>query len=383
MRVAFITISCPFGLKETYILREIDSISRYCEVYICPIFPRGKRRGSAAQDTVAYRHFIWKNLFQTKLFFIKNFAKFLKAFLYVLKRQSFKRKMYTIFFAPRTVSLAYFIKKNHIDHIHAYWATTPATTAFIIHLVTKTKWSFSAHRADIENNDILSKKISSSCFARSVSKKGAGILSEISPQEKNKILAIHLGVEIHNKKQANKYHRKIKMVCVSDYIKTKNLGLLIEELSRIQVPFSLDIYGEGTLRKSLERKIDSVGLEKRVKLMGRIENSALMKKYDRKYYDLLIHPSKIEGIPVCIMEAMSKKIPVATTLSGATGELADKTNSFVLKNDLSNLNKILLTFTKTDTDKITKEAFVKVKESFNIDKTSRALFSRIKQCQKK
>lgn len=69
------------------------------------------------------------------------------------------------------------------------------------------------------------------------------------------------------------------------------------------------ICGDGILRQDLEKQIQSLGLEKQIKLLG-------MQSDVTKYLaaaDVFVLPSRWEGLPIALLEAMSAGLPVIAT----------------------------------------------------------------------
>lgn len=78
--------------------------------------------------------------------------------------------------------------------------------------------------------------------------------------------------------------------------------------------------GEGEQRAEIERAIADHGLSERVHLLGHRWDVAAW--YDAA--DIFVLPSEVEGMPLAIMEAMAKGLPViATAVSGIPEELGD------------------------------------------------------------
>ncbi|MEO6875486.1 MAG: glycosyltransferase [Opitutaceae bacterium] len=78
--------------------------------------------------------------------------------------------------------------------------------------------------------------------------------------------------------------------------------------------------GDGELRPELERDIARLGLGEQVKLLGQRWDVADW--HDAA--DIFVLPSHLEGMPLAIMEAMAKGLPVvATAVSGIPEELGD------------------------------------------------------------
>ncbi|NYJ28034.1 glycosyltransferase [Allomuricauda sp. ARW1Y1] len=103
----------------------------------------------------------------------------------------------------------------------------------------------------------------------------------------------------------------------SNYVNAVSIGRLVPEknhtfLLDAVLPFNhlrLYIFGEGELRKSLEEKIQGLGLENRVFLMGFESNPF---QY-LKAADFFLFGSLNEGFPNVLMEAMCCGLPIVST----------------------------------------------------------------------
>jgi glycosyltransferase involved in cell wall biosynthesis len=77
--------------------------------------------------------------------------------------------------------------------------------------------------------------------------------------------------------------------------------------------WKIAIVGDGEIRGKLENLVKSLDIDARVKFFGYIENRIPF----LKGFDVFVLPSRSEGIPRCIMEAMVACVPVvATDISG-------------------------------------------------------------------
>lgn len=82
------------------------------------------------------------------------------------------------------------------------------------------------------------------------------------------------------------------------------------------------IIGEGPLRKWLSEKIEKHKWKRQVYLSGKVDNKAI-KSYLRKA-DLFIMPSRQEGFPRVLLEAMASGIPFVSTEVGCVSEMVDE-----------------------------------------------------------
>ncbi|HLC17196.1 MAG TPA: glycosyltransferase family 4 protein [Thermodesulfovibrionia bacterium] len=118
----------------------------------------------------------------------------------------------------------------------------------------------------------------------------------------------------HDVEKRSTNHRLIAM---GRLVRLKGFDILLQAFARIKAKYpdwSLTILGEGVLRPELESMRDALGLAGSVQLPGRVENP-----YDHlKEADIFILPSRFEGFPNALCEAMACGLPViaADCLSG-------------------------------------------------------------------
>lgn len=92
----------------------------------------------------------------------------------------------------------------------------------------------------------------------------------------------------------------------------KNQELLIrafKEVHDLYPEFSLEIYGEGNLKESLRRLIESLNLESSIRLMG--NRSDVLECEKSK--SIFVLSSDFEGMPNALIEAMALGVPVIST----------------------------------------------------------------------
>lgn len=75
--------------------------------------------------------------------------------------------------------------------------------------------------------------------------------------------------------------------------------------------FCLIIIGEGNLRKVIEKYIRKLDIENNVFLLGNMDQKALVDFY--RASDVLLLTSNFEGMPICVLEALSCGLPVVST----------------------------------------------------------------------
>jgi glycosyltransferase involved in cell wall biosynthesis len=88
-------------------------------------------------------------------------------------------------------------------------------------------------------------------------------------------------------------------------------------LARKGVAFSALVAGDGPGRARLEAQCARLGLEGRVRFLGHVYDVAVM----YKMLDLLVLPSRSEGLPNTLLEAMQADVPIVATGVGAVPEV--------------------------------------------------------------
>ena len=101
---------------------------------------------------------------------------------------------------------------------------------------------------------------------------------------------------------------------------TKNHRFLLhvlDEARRMGTTLSLDIYGDGSYRKELERLASSLDLAEQVRFRG-------FRPDVREYlpgYRMYVHTSYSEALPMAIIEAMAAGLPIVATGAGGIPEI--------------------------------------------------------------
>ncbi len=100
----------------------------------------------------------------------------------------------------------------------------------------------------------------------------------------------------------------------------KGVDLFIDAcavLARKGVVFSALIAGDGPERARLEARSGGLGLASRVRFLGQVHNVDVL----YQHVDLVVLPSRSEGLPNTMLEAMQADVPVVATAVGAVPEV--------------------------------------------------------------
>jgi len=110
----------------------------------------------------------------------------------------------------------------------------------------------------------------------------------------------------------------------------KNVDLLIKSISiaNDKIKMKLFLAGDGTQRAVLEDLANSLNID--CNFLGQVPHNRLAAYYNMS--DVLVLPSKIEGVPMVILEALSCGTPVIATKVGGIPEIVNKTNGILIEN---------------------------------------------------
>ncbi len=227
---------------------------------------------------------------------------------------------------PKCVYLAEELQAQGIRHIHAHFATHPATMALIVSELTGIGFSITAHAHDIfVDRTLLEMKLRRAKFIRAISKFNRDFLADLYPEAASKIEVIHVGIDPRNYDAAPQpASSPALLLCVAAFKPYKGLPVLIDACARLEsagVDFRCEIIGDGPQRRQIETLIDTTMLNQRVQLLGNLPQHEVAERM--RSATVLVLPSvvapdgQMEGIPVVLMEAMAARRPVvASALSG-------------------------------------------------------------------
>jgi len=144
------------------------------------------------------------------------------------------------------------------------------------------------------------------------------------------------------------------ILCAGRLEKVKGIDIMISAFVQIAtaVPDAqLVIAGRGSQREALERQVAEKGLTDRVRFLGLLDRDALRAAYHDA--DLFVMPSRSEGFPVALLEAMATGLPFVASDVGGAGEIAtEKTGRLVPPQDVLALTReVVKAFTERDLSK--------------------------------
>lgn len=225
----------------------------------------------------------------------------------------------------QAATLARTATREGVDHVHAHFASHPATAAWIVHRLTGIPFSFTAHANDLfVAPSLLDRKAADARFVIAISEYNRRVLLERCPSAR-RLEVVHCGVD------SESYHWRglddrdpNRAVCVASLSPKKGHAQLIDALALLaerRPGIVLDLVGDGPERARILRRAHDRGVAERVRLLGaRSSEEVQATLAEARVFALpsvRLPSGRMEGIPVALMEAMARGVPVvASRLSG-------------------------------------------------------------------
>ena len=202
------------------------------------------------------------------------------------------------------------------------------------------------------------------------------------PGVRNKLRLIRNGVDISEIDSVNEIAAEISALkeegefiigYIGQLIKRKGLDILLGAVAQLpkRINWHLMIIGEGAQEKQLKALARSLKLEARVQFLGfRADRIALLKGFD-----VFVLPSRLEGIPRCLMEAMAAGVPIIATNIPGCADLVINQETGLLSpvDDIETLTKRIkeMTDNKLLRDSLTRAAREFVEQNFSAERMAR------------
>lgn len=163
---------------------------------------------------------------------------------------------------------------------------------------------------------------------------------------KNKIEVILNGIEVSKydyldiKELDGKVKKDFTFVFIGRLIYQKGVDILVKSFSLLERG-ELIIVGDGSERKNLENLVNDLGINERVKFLGIRKDIPEILSYS----DCFVLPSRYEGLPMVLLEAVaSKKIIIVSNFESAKEIIEDGINGMVfpVENEQALKDKLLL-----------------------------------------
>lgn len=295
-----------------------------------------------------------------------------------------KRLAASLALLPKATALGRHAYEAGTDHIHAEFASHPATTAWIAYRLYDVPFSFSAHMHDIfVSQNLLANKSRDACFVRTISNFNIRKLTDISGFDAEKLRLVRCGVDLKKFRNTMRDPKHVvenfQILFVGSLQERKGCALLAQALRRIgeDWPWHLDVIGDGPERSTIETLGKELP-EGSLSLHG--AKSSLEVRDALAQAHLLVLPSlegrggRSEGIPIVLMEAAASGCPVISSRISGIPELIEDgvTGLLIEPRDVEGLAKVIAE-TRADYPAALKRAGAarqRVEREYDIDKNA-------------
>jgi glycosyltransferase involved in cell wall biosynthesis len=276
-----------------------------------------------------------------------------------------------------------------VRHIHAAFASVPATVGVFLAELTGRGFSFAGHARDLFTHEasFLSLKAREAEFAAVCSQVGYQHLREAFPvRQRGRLHLIHHGLDpSHFLPTPRLMSSRPIILCAGRLVPKKGHAHLLKAASILLARdrnFEVHIFGDGPLAAPLGEMIASLGLSDCVFLHGSVPEEELHAAYQDA--DVLVLPSAQapdgdnEGIPNVLLEALSLQVPVIATRTGGIPEVIQDgvTGLLVQPGDPSDLADAIDRLLVDDRLRLAMAAAgrLRVEQDFDLNNNVRELF---------
>lgn len=157
-----------------------------------------------------------------------------------------------------------------------------------------------------------------------------GILAEQVKGSKCEVVVLPNAVEVPSAPPSPPSHPlPLSLLFVGRFAFNKGLDLLMTIAQRLvqegkQELVRFDLAGDGPLLAQYQQS----GLPANVRLLGRVDDAQLLELYNS--CNAFILPTRFEGMPTVVLEAMAQAKPIIVSDVGATAELVSPHNGYLL-----------------------------------------------------
>ncbi|MBD3273440.1 glycosyltransferase, partial [Candidatus Dependentiae bacterium] len=322
---------------------------------------------------------ILKSIFKTKM------SKDKQNLLNILydKRKNIKLILHDFYYCSKLIKK---IKEEKIDHIHCHFACYNVYLVYVVSKILNIPYTFTTHAIDIfaSPSKDIKKWANDAKKVITVSDYNKKYMMDKFGIDKKNIDVIHCGVNLNLFKPIDyNTNSQINILSVARLVEKKGIKYLIKSCKILKdqnINFHCSILGDGDLRNDLQKLIDKNNL-KNVDLMGFVNQNKVLKEFEDS--DVFVLPciessnGDKDGIPVSLMEAMAREVPVISTDVTGIPELIENNKNGVIvpQKDANALAEAIVKIKKNRefADRIRKKGREKVMEEFNIEKNVKKL----------
>ncbi|MDR1946711.1 MAG: glycosyltransferase [Desulfovibrio sp.] len=219
-----------------------------------------------------------------------------------------------------------------VEHVHAAWASGPATAAWVVTRLTGIPFSFSCHAGDIFPPDgALAEKAAAASFARTIAVRNIAQLDAHEPDapEKHHLIRAAGTVAADGPAATVRMTPPLRLLAIGRLVEMKGFAYALEAVKLLKergVQCNFVLAGSGPLEKILRRTASDLGVECSTHFYGFVTHDRIPELI--RASDILLMPSvvlrengKSDALPTVIVEAMRLGLPVIAADVAGIGEV--------------------------------------------------------------
>jgi L-malate glycosyltransferase len=156
----------------------------------------------------------------------------------------------------------------------------------------------------------------------------------VFPALNEKTIFIHNGIDLDEMgapQEGNRSDQDRYILCIAAHNLKKGLDVLIRAvalLRDVDPSFKVLLVGDGPLREELEELVRSLGIEERIRFLGRQERHEVVSLIHG--CEAVVLPSRSEPFGIAVIEGMACKKPVVATAVGGIPEIIENGKNGIL-----------------------------------------------------
>lgn len=232
------------------------------------------------------------------------------------------------------------LRRHGITHVHAHFASAPASVALHLHRLTGVSYSFTAHAKDIYLDGIdlqaLRAKLREARFVVTVSDYNRRHLAQLAGRDG--VVRIYNGIDLDRFSANGQATGDPPLVlAVARLVEKKGLDDLVRACARLRADgrrFRCAIVGKGPKERALRQLIAALRVGDVVELAGPVPRERLLELYKRAA--VVAAPCVVaadgnrDGLPTVLVEAMALGVPVVATDVTGIPELVEDGRTGIL-----------------------------------------------------
>ncbi|NLX05650.1 MAG: glycosyltransferase family 4 protein [Phycisphaerae bacterium] len=214
------------------------------------------------------------------------------------------------------------LRRRKIQRLHVHFAMSCATVAMIAAELGELQFSLTVHGPSVfyqADRYLLRQKMARAAAVFCISDFCRSQIMALSdPADWAKLKVIHCGIEPETFDPPPDARASrtgpIRILNVARLAPVKGQSWLIEAVAALAAKghdVTCTIVGDGPERRRLTELVRHLGVGQRIHFVGYVDQDRIQKFYDEA--DIFVAPSLAEGLPVVLMEAMAKSLPVVAT----------------------------------------------------------------------